>query len=101
MPKQLLITMRGERAERYAADRMPPLFADLAPEAASLKLIGKPGYCMRVVIDDADEAYLRDMLAGEFIVEDDYTMRSFDAVTASAGTGDAGSTPRTAPRLAP
>ena len=74
MPKQLLVTMRGERAERYAQNRVPPLFADLAPEAASLRLIGTPGYCMRVVVDDADEAYLRDVLKKDFVVEDDYTL---------------------------
>lgn len=74
---QLLITMTPNRAEQFSRDRSRLDVDSLFGALSSCRLIGRPGYSMRVAIDEAEIQALREVLGPDFIVEHDYALDSF------------------------
>jgi hypothetical protein len=75
MTAQLIITMRGPFARRFAEDRSILNMSALLRSLASVRLIGSPGFSMRVSVDEAEVPALQKILATNFIVEPDYAMK--------------------------
>ena len=80
MSVQLLVTMRGEFARRYLATGTAIALRDLAPRVSTARMIGDPGYSMRIRVDEKEEALLREALDANFLVEPDYSMQTFGRV---------------------
>lgn len=77
MISQLIITMRGGLARRFARDRSLLDVASLLGPIGSARLIGAPGFSMRVAVDADEEPTLRQRLGPDFIVDHDHVMESF------------------------
>jgi hypothetical protein len=79
MSIQLLITMRQDLAKRFAKDRSAFDVDSITGVARSARLIGPPGYSMRVSVDETEVGQLRGALEALFRVEPDYVLETFSA----------------------
>lgn len=89
MTSQLIITMRSELARRFAQDRSVLDVSSLLEAFGSARLIGAPGFSMRVSVDDREAKALESALDDSFVVESDYAMSSFQqskSISRAGGT---------------
>jgi hypothetical protein len=77
MLKQFLLTMRSEFASRYRDDERELDGAQLLRGFRSARLIGAPGYSMRVVVEQDEVRALKKALSGRFIIEPDHVLHTF------------------------
>lgn len=98
MSAQLIITMRASFAKAFAKDRSLFDISEVLNRLGTARLVGAPGYSMRVVIDEAEVPALREVLGAEFVVEPDYVMDTFGGRPAASAAPAARSTARTRPR---
>ena len=87
MSIQLLVTMRQDLARRFSRDRSVLDVASITDAARSARLIGAPGYAMRVSVDETEEGQLRGALEGRFLVEPDYALETFSGPRRRATAG--------------
>jgi hypothetical protein len=83
--KQLLVTMRADTLSRDARARSLAQITDVL-QAFQAKIIGVPGFSMRIAVAAADEPGLRAELERNFIVEEDYALRTFGRSTPVSAT---------------
>jgi len=77
MLKQLLLTMRSDFAARYRRDASVFDHDDLLSGFTTARLIGAPGYSMRVSVDQNELRDLKRALQDRFVVEPDHVLRTF------------------------
>jgi hypothetical protein len=68
--------MRGDFAKQYAQDHSLLDFPTLLKGFETAHIIGAPGYCTRIAIDDAEVPALKTALKQNFIVGPDYGLKS-------------------------
>jgi hypothetical protein len=88
---QLLITMNGKLAREFARDKTMLDIASLFSALRTVRLIGSPGYSMRVSIDDGEVPALRQALGPNFVVEADYALETFSEARPRQNSGATGS----------
>jgi hypothetical protein len=81
LKKQMIITMRAEFASKYARstgaareDLVAQVRSDLSQSAPSAKVVGHIAFSTRLLVDEREEANLRQGLGDHFLVENDYTL---------------------------
>jgi len=77
MRTQLIITMRKGLARRYARDRSLLDVAALLGHFTGARIIGRPGFSMRVSVKSAQVADLKRHLGQDFVVEHDLPLECF------------------------
>lgn len=79
MSAQLIITMRAEFAKQVARNRRLFDISALLERLDTARLVGAPGFSMRVILDEDEVPALREALGSNFVVEQDYALDTFGA----------------------
>lgn len=79
MRTQLIATMRKEFARRYSADESLLDTRALLRGFSSARLIGSPGFSMRISVEEQEAGALKKALSANFILGNDYTLQTFPA----------------------
>lgn len=72
MRTRLIVTMRNAFARRYVAHHSLLKPEILLDGLLSARLIGAPGYCMRISVEQSEEVALRSRLDRDFVIQRDY-----------------------------
>ena len=75
---QLVITMRAPFARRYAKDRSLLDVGSLLRSFSGARIIGRPGFSMRLSVQSTQVADLERRLTEDFVVEPDHAFECFD-----------------------
>jgi hypothetical protein len=84
MSAQLIITMRADFAKQVAQKKRSFDILTLLKRLDTARLIGAPGYSMRVVLDENEVPTLCEALGPDFVVEQDYALQTFSRDRRSA-----------------
>jgi len=74
---QLIITMRAEFARKFARNKSLFDISALLDRLDTARLVGAPGYSMRVILDEDEVPVLAKALGPNFVIEQDYALDTF------------------------
>ena len=77
MTAQLLLTMTSDFAAQVSRSRKRVNGQALLKGLRTAKLIGPPGFSMRVSVDESELPALRKQLGSKFVIEPDYVLETF------------------------